>query len=63
MADELDDPGLTEKRKAASRTAQQRLESRLVGGHRGSRVIPGHAIDPARDRVRLIAAQDHALSL
>src|SRR5207245_7827136 len=48
---------------AAGGAAEQRLEAGLVWRERGPGMVPGHAVDPARDRVGLVPAQDHSLGL
>ena len=60
MADKLDDPRLVDERKSPGRPGEQGLEANLIRRQRGAGVIPGHAVDPPRDRVGLVAAEHHA---
>ena len=58
MADQGDDPGLVEERNAADGPFQQLFKTIVVCRQRGPAVLPRHAVDPARQRVRFVAA-DH----
>jgi hypothetical protein len=63
MAEQADHPGVLEEREATDRALEQRREAVDVRRHRAGPVIPGHPVDPARDRVRLVAADQHAARL
>ena len=63
MADELHDARLADEGKAPRRSGQQWFEATLVGSDRCPGVVPGHAVDPARDGVQFVAAQDDAARL
>ena len=63
MADERDDPGLVEEREPPCGAVHQLLEARMVGRERALAVLPRHAVLPPRDRVRLVAAEEHAAHL
>ncbi len=63
MADERDDLGLGEEREPARGAAQQLLESGQVGRQRTLAVIPGDAVEPAGDGIRLVAAEHDAARL
>ncbi len=63
VADELDDARVGQEREALRRALHERREARLVGRHRLAAVIPRHAVDPARDGIVLVAAEQHAAGL
>ena len=63
MADEPDRLGVGEEREAADRAGHQRREPFVVGRQRAGRVLPRHAVDPARHRLGLVAAEEHAAVL
>ena len=63
MADERDDPGLVEEREPPRGAVHQLLEARMVGREGALAVLPRHAVLPPRDRVRLVAAKQHAADL
>ena len=63
VADEADRLGVGEEREAADGAGHQRREPLPIGRQRARGVVPGHAVLPARDRVGLVAAEDHAAVL
>ena len=63
MADELDDARVGQEREALRGALHERREARLVGRHRLAAVVPRHAVDPARDGIVLVAAEEHAARL
>ena len=63
VADEADRLGVGEEREAADGTGHQRREPFPIGWQRARGVVPRHAVLPARDRVGLVAAEDHATLL
>ena len=58
MADQGDDACLLQERNAPDRAFQQLLKAVIVRRQGRATVLPGHAIDPARQRIGLVAA-DH----
>jgi hypothetical protein len=63
MTDQLHDARLTHEREATRGPGQKRFEPRLVGRKGRARVVPRHAVDPARDRVRLVPTENDASCL
>ena len=63
MAHERDHARVVEEREAPRRPLHQLGETLVVGGQRAPGVIPGHAVDPAGDGIRLVAAEEHAAGL
>ena len=63
MADERRHAGVVEEREAPHRAGHQRREALVIGREHARAVLPRHAVLPARDRVRLVAAEQHAAAL
>ena len=63
VAHELDDARIGEEREAPGGALHEWREARLVGGDALSAVLPGHAVEPARDGIVLVAAEEHAAGL
>src|SRR5690348_5457930 len=63
MADEGDHPRVVEPGEASHGARHQLLEARVVGRDRLRAVLPRHAVLPARHRVRLVPAEEHAAAL
>ena len=56
-------PAFVEEREAPHRAVHQLREALVVGREHPRAVLPGHAVLPARNRVRLVAAEHHATAL
>ena len=63
MADERDDACVTQEGEAPHGAVHELLEALVVGRDRRAGVIPGHPVNPARDRVRLVAAEEDPAGL
>src|SRR4030081_50697 len=63
MADQFDDPRVTDEGKPPRRALQEWLESRLVRSDRGAGVLPRNAVDPSRVGVQLVAAEHYTSRL
>ena len=63
MAHERDHAGVVEEREPPRGTLHQLGEPLVVGRKRHPGVIPRHAVHPARDRVRLVPAEEDAARL
>ena len=59
MADEAHRLRVREEWESADRALHERLESNPVGRQRGRGVLPRDAIEPARMRLGLVAAEEH----
>ena len=63
VADEPGDAGVGEEREPPHGAGHQRREALLVGRQGAAAVLPRRAVLPARRRVRLVAAEQHATRL
>ena len=58
VAGQVDDAGILQERNAADGPFEQHLEALIIAGQGAVTVLPRHAVDPARDRIGLVAADD-----